>query len=528
MSLPPLQLGVSIQTLDGQTIRLDSAATRGSQRPAAIQFGTRLMEGFAAASCQVSASEDWQSLDGATLRIVGADGATAYEGRVAGGMESLDSVGDLTTISAGSWMAHAKDQPLPPYLFVDRSLDRWSSASAERRARTISPDGRTPVECQIADGRVLLSLPPAPLSLPPCVEGFYTAPAGTAIGRIQGRAERSAWMWPIPADFILAIYSATTPDFATGVQGTGNLMDASPQVRTFTPTNSPRYGLLSLVNNTLTYGSTPPYVNDADRTVTWTQVVVHGATGLPIATNGNLRVSDIIRYTAAQVAPLLDLSMLADSDAATVDHCVSDEGGSAYDLWLALNRFEFRNLAVWENRCLTYEPLPAGEAASPSWVVRSADTGVNVRLSGEQTQASGVIVRYVDAATMRAEVLTPSSQPSLSAESGGIEQQLSVGLPEPTTMAQALTYGERLLALYNNQRQPARLTVTGYVRGAGGEIAQSWKVRAGDYILISDEPDAVPRLVTETSYSAAGNILTATLDSQPQDVDALLAQAMRG
>lgn len=306
-------------------------------------------------------------------------------------------------------------------------------------------------------------------------------------------------------------------------------MDASPQVRTFTATNSPRYALLSLVNNTLAYGSTPPYLNDNDRTVTWTQLVVHGSTGLPIAASGNLRASDIIRYTAAQVAPLLDLTALGDSADALVDQCVSDEGGSAYDLWLALNRFEFRNLAVWENRQLTYDPLPLASAASPSWVVRSTDTGVLLRRSAAQTLASGVIVRYVDVSTMRAEVLTPSGSPSLRSNAdSGIEQTLSISLPEPTTRQQALTYGERLLALYNSQRQPARLTITGHVRGAGGELAPAWKVRAGDYVLVSDEPEAMPRLVTETSYDGASFTLTATFDSQAQDADALLAQAMRG
>jgi hypothetical protein len=76
------------------------------------------------------------------------------------------------------------------------------------------------------------------------------------------------------------------------------------------------------------------------------------------------------------------------------------------------------------------------------------------------------------------------------------------------------------------QQLPSRrgsITLTGMVRHPTEGMVPVSRIRAGDWIRISDRPGDVPREVTSTDFDDDSKTITCSVGGMPQKVEAMLA-----
>jgi hypothetical protein len=523
---PPLELHVEIETETGRTFRWDGDGPAGD-RPQDLQFKTRIGDGYAESGCTLRRNEqivypDLGKL--ATHRYIGLDGTIAYEGR---GTRFPTGQRQITAEAVG-WMSHAKDRTCT-FLGVDRDLSRWTGISAARRDG-LTTAGYGPQDTQtLGDGdsaRIITAAQGAwSASSKPIVDAMYDAGPGLAIGDLYYQwwkgpnvdAGDTLWTWRV----ILA-----DTDTQTGAQIGANLRAAGPGSGTLVATSSTRrYAFVELL-----YDAGPAGSDNTSHDIAW-RPVVYGYHGIPLAGPSDpkgLLASDVIKYLARTYAPLIDATDIQPTSL-VLDQVVFRELITPYDAWRKLNAYERRNLAVWENRKLAYDPI---DADTIDWVIRQ-DEGAIVQLDdpGGLGGYNGAVVRFQNIETLQADTVSPDTHPELAdtdpelpANRYGVTSWVHAQLPDPNSTAGAIAIGQALLAEANRNRQPGTAVIRGHIRDAAGNWHQGWKVRAGDTVSVADHPDDRPRVVHETTWEDSSKTLTMTLDAAEQTPESMLDQ----
>lgn len=531
-SLPPLELHVEIETADSLAqYRWDASARVAEDRPQSIACGSTLMNGYATGAVSLSRNisrsyPDLGLYD--TIRFVGSDGQVAYEGRGSRYPREATTVHRIAAEAVG-WMAHARDKPIT-FLGLDGRLSSWHNATGARDAALVAGGFATkgPGEAVFDRLRQSFDGPWIAGELPIC-EAWFDAGPQNYIGALYYSAspginvsEADPWSF---APFI------ATDTLGTGGITPGNLSGAAANTGTFTSTISDgRYALVQFWFN----GAGG--VAEMQYTLSWTRLVAYGTHGLALVGDSapfGLLGSDLIKHTASLAAPLLDVTGVQ-ATTHPIELFAFSDPIAVYDMWLVANQYERWNLAVWENRQLTYEPMPDVAALSTAdWTLRS-DHRNNLRRSydGPTTDGSknGVIVRFQNILTGDADMIDPTTTPSLAdtntqlaSNRAGIDDWAVVQLPNPNSPTGAARIGAAALAELNRQRTPGRFTITGHIADAAGNWHQGWRVRAGDTILLEeDEADPI-RVVHEASWSHDSRELTINADASSVTIDAIVA-----
>lgn len=535
-SFPPLELHAEIETADGLAqYRWDANARDAEDRPQAISCGSSLMNGFAngTASLARNITRDYADLGlYDTIRFVGVDGQVAYEGRGSRFPREASTTHRINAESVG-WMTHARDRPIL-FLGIDGRLGSWEQYTNARQdylqtfGWAVKDAGVDQWDAlsQRFDG----AWPAA--AIPRCESWFDAGPQQT-IGAIY-----YAWKRGInvnsPADANWDWRVVATSDRTTGLAfvTTGALAGAGPGSGTFTLTTPYRYAFV-----TFNYGVGPASIDGMAYNLDWTRLVVYGNHGLPMVgatAPFGLAGSDIIRYTAGIAAPLLDTSGVQSTTHPIEQFVFNDAPTDVYDMWLAANQYERWNLAVWENRQLTYAALPdPTQIITPDWVLRS-DHPNDLRRGYDgptvDSSKNGVIVRYQNILTGAADMLDPTTDPTLAdtdtrlpANRAGIRDWAAIQLPNPNSPTGAARIGRAALAEYNRQRTPSRFSLTGYIADPAGNWHQGWMARAGQTILLEESEIDPVRVIHEVSWNQDTHELTINADASSRTLDAILA-----
>jgi len=543
MTLLPLDLSFEIAAADGTRYRWGTNQLPGD-RPTDFNFRTKIGEGFSDGSLSLSRRID---LDYPDLELinnvvaVGADGSVAYEGRLSAMPRELDDSHSINVTLTG-WMAHARDKQFSE-IYVDRDLGAWQQASVSRRAVLLQTSNITPQDSsQIADPTDSQAgietgwdgAWTSPYSM--ISEAWYDAGPEIVVKTIAYSWKRMgstivlpnpAWIWRI---------NGSDDDKQAGTVTVGSNLAAAGPSTSFLSFSAltHRYAVLQLF-----YNGTPGGADGTHYGVTWFKLAVYGNHGCSLNTGETTEpwgvlASEVIKDIAGRWCPKLNTTGVQDTTY-VIQHLAFKDQTDPYDAFLEINKYHLWNLAVWENRTLTYEPF---DLTDYDWEVRTDDPGTTISLQGPSVDNvfNGIVVTYTDVLTGIHNKLTPTSYPSDLSNTDpdnpwnkqGIDRWDKINLSTPTVQAQALQIGRMALAESNRPKAPGTITVKGYIRDRAGVEQPGWKVRAGQTVAITNHPNDAPRLIHETSWDDESKSLTLSVEAPAVALDAVLDRVASG
>lgn len=529
MAKPPLSLSVDVTLADGSRVRWDPDAD-ARHRPQGVQFRTRQGDGFSDANCTLARriDQDYGDLNLLDdIAFVGADGATAYEGRVTGLPRSMAEMHSVDVNCAGH-MAHARDLKFME-IYVDRDLGSWQAPHILRHSDLVTTNYTQPGPPEVmpdasnAQGFRLQCVDTWASPIKPIAEAWYDAGPDALVGAVWydfinvGNAGAGDAGWDL-------LVRTTNDDRATAVVATsGDLWASMPTNGYLTDTVGSRYAFMSFF-----YATTPGGSDGYQFSVHARDTAVYGNHGLTRrGTNpGGVYASDVIKNIAQRFCPKLNTAGVQDTQF-VIPHLVFREPTDPYDAFLDVNKYHLWDLGVWENKTLTFRPH---DLSDYNWEVRLSDPGVTVQLQGDSADdlANGICVNYTDVATGQAARITPTDDTTLADTSAsnpvnahGLTRWTELTLSAPTTAAAATQIGRIALSEFNLPKAPGTITVTGHIKDRGGHWQQGWKVRAGDTVAITDHANDRPRLVTETTWNHDAKTLTISVEGPAHRLDAL-------
>jgi hypothetical protein len=524
---PPLALSAEVITANGARFPF-GAHLEPDRRLTGLSFGTKLGEGFSDASATIARRVDRDYPDIGlvdTWAFVGADGETAYEGRLSANPRELTDHHAINVTLTG-WMAHAKDRKFRE-VYVDRAFSSWGPPARRRRINlaTLNYTNHDPAayaDPSLAEAGISLKVGPGGWASPykPVSESWYFAPPGVQLGLVEGWWKRETtttlggadpvWKWHL---------YLSNDDIGSVTAVTANLQGVGPGTATIGPATT--FTATSAFAQ-LYYDATPVALDGAEWALAWYKLAVYGNhgltwyTGLPDEPAG-VMLSDVIKNIAARWCPQLDTRGVL-PNSYVLQHCAFRDRTYPYDAFLELNAAALWHLAVWEDRVLHFRPY---DFTTAKWQVRTDEQGVSVNLQGDSIDDlhNGICVTYQDVLSGAGMEVTPDDDEALRDpdpgnpwNAHGIAHWDELDLSRPMLRAEAVGIGAMVLRDRNRPRAPGTITVKGYCRDAQGNPQQGWKVRAGDTIAITDFPNDTPRLIVETRWNDDDKTMTIGVD----------------
>jgi hypothetical protein len=525
---PPIGLSVNITDANGATTRWGDEDTNPEDIPRGITFRTG-RDGFGDASLTLSRRIDRDYVDINLLdeiQIVGADGSTAYEGRVGAAPRTFDTAHSISLQCAG-WIAHTRDKQFRE-IYVDRDLSHWGNMSTARRVALLA-----------SVGTAFRSFDPTiqpddagNTSLRTHMEGPWGYADSEALYKMSGELRVAALYYdyvarnhtPTGASWGVNIEASDNDDMS-GADTSGDIGAASA-AGYFTPA-TPRQFIHLRHDYIIAFAGTDQYWID------WRKLAVYGNHGLTRRGTdpGGFFASDVIRDIIGRFCPKLNTTGVQDT-AFAIPHLVFSELTYPYDALLEINKFHLWDFAVWENKTLYYAGV---DLTDYDWEIRldDHDYPAAVSLQGDSTQdlANGVTVQFQDVTTGQANILLPSDYTDLQDpdvenpfNKHGYDSWKAYQVTVPTTVEGALQLGRAALAEFNQPQAPGSITIGPHVRDRAGHPQPAWKVRAGDRVAITSSTSLSdrPRVISETSYDASSRQVTMSLDGGVKRLDAVV------
>lgn len=522
MAVPriPLDLYLEVTAPDGSRHKWDANQSAGS-RPRNFRFGTKIGEGFSDSGLQLARRIDQDYTD---LQLVnditayGADGSTAYEGRISSMPRELSDRHSVSVTAAG-YMAHTKDRKFAE-IYVDSGSANWGDPPLAEKARLLTGGlDIAQISTQRDGSGLTFALPNSALGSQVYASSWYTAPSGVTIALVAYKGTQTS----VPVGWAAAAVAPSATDSYDGSTASTLTLDNTIRYTAISPAK--RYVFLETYSN----GTAATPASGANRT--FTKLAVYGSHGLPFHTGDSTEpdgvyASDVVRDIVGRFCPLLNTDGVQDTS--YVIQQLAFNRTFPYDALLELNKYHLWHLGVWDNRTLHFRPY---DLTDYDWEIRTDDPGTTFNPQGPSTDSlfNGIAVTYTNLLTDVVETLTPDVYSEIADTSTtnpwnkwGTPHWDEVELRTPALTAQALDLGRAALADRNRPKTPGTITVRGYIRDRGGNPQPCWKVRAGQTIRITNFPNDSPRLIVETDYDDESKTISLSIDRPFALLDAYL------
>jgi hypothetical protein len=530
---PPVRLHAVVEPPSGRKKRWATDEPSPENVPSGLSFSTTIPGGFEQGNLTLPRKSKVSYSDVeplSNLRIQGAGGQLAWEGRIEGAPRSSGSDKSIS-VSAVGWQAALEDDQTAVMPYVDRDLSHWQDQTAQRRVDlyalaagvfynvmsgfSVESDSTSPTIRLNLDSRASVgAISEAWYDSKTTLGSIYFTWTGRNLvagdsGRIDGSTSNLDAGSVAGTDVITAL---TVPN------GTGTATETS--------VSGKRWAHAILARAAVAINT------DADRDLRLSTVAVYGNHGLtkrgtePAA---GFYASDVIGHAVQTWAPSLSRSI--DQTGFVIPHIAYLDFTTAAEIVRDANRFHLNDWAVWDDKTFHYyEPGARGR----TWKARVSEA--NLQEAGPQVDKvwNGVIVSYPDVdGTTRTVGPTGSvadststdlidSDPTNPANAAGLRRWVQIQSSTVTTLAGATEIGRRFLVQSAQVNTSGQADIVGTLQDDKGVIRPAWQVRAGDYISFIDASDTSPRKIVRTSYDADSLTCSIDLDAPPEGLDALL------
>jgi hypothetical protein len=516
--LPPAELTAEVLTPAGERFRWDPASRNVGQRPLDISFDTEAGEGFSSGSVTLRRAgnrlyDDLALLN--ELRLTTGGGRRVYEGRARG-----VPIGDAWQMDCEGWMSHARQRTFTD-LLVERDFAQFGENTQARLAWLLG-NGYTPnsgYTAQVADAINFIGETGRAIPYASFADLTYRAPAGCRVVKVmyRGAETNTSNVGPLRFAFM-------------DEDGLSNGIEINPTMNGALQTMTPSDGRPQLI---LWFFATATHTPTLAHSRTISQLATYGSASLKTIPRENepdgIAASDGIRFIANKYAPKLKTDGIQQTTY-PIPNAVWRDPITVHEAAKQLNSYHGWQLAVWDERTLTFAPYDLSEA---DWQVRNGVDGVRVETPGDTTETvfNGCCVTYTDTSGGSRQRVTPldaadlnDTSDAIAANQWGDQAWLDIEISWRCQKADAVQLGAIALVEANRARRPSTITVPMYLQDIDSHWQPSSLVRADQSIVVTNQHSPTPRKITRTSWQ--NHQLTITTDNAVDSQEAFNARML--
>jgi hypothetical protein len=507
-----------------------------------IDFNTELNGGFGPATITMALPPGSPQPDGwllAGVRVYDADtDAGYYEGRVT----NISSSDGKVQLQTEGWAKHLADDETAMEIFIDRDLGGWGEPSLAEQQRLLAAALYPLATLQTlfaSSGRPALGflfngVAKAAGQFPGNEAVFYGG--GVDIGGVwftqigDSTTEWERYLVIMTQELIAGAYDLSPNYSGSAGPNEGQFVTATGAGR--------KYATF------YTYYKGAGAIASMTNAIYWKDIAVAGRHELAVRGSFPAQgyyTSDMAKYVVKKWAPLLTVGGDIKATSFVIPHMSFKEPTTAQAMIESFVPFGGQGAQplVWGvydgRRFFMAEPGEFGR----TWRVRHDQTAQSQNQGADASERiNGVKVTYDDGTGKKLSVGPPGSyattetsrmedrSPSNPANFDNARhwRQYDAGI---MNLAQAELVGGLVLAQAGTIRWRGSVNVQGWAEVDGGEVLPAALMRAGDYVIVEDDPagDTRPRLVMNSQFGSDDGAAKLSVGAPPDYVDVLLARA---